>query len=275
MLPTKLPITNYAITLSPAAQAWLEHSSPARVLHVFENACNLVNQEGEVLAIVNPDIGNGPFSIVLAEGVDFRELVDAETPVEVEIRELVMGNWGVGISNAEIWNPRPPWEKLTPENLAWALPRIETQLSKSITQPATIQYPIPITSYQLRITNPQTFAASLAGLGPGLTPAGDDFLMGVMHALWAMLPLSEAARICGEMVSAAAPVTTTLSGAWLRAAGRGEAGEAWHHVFAAMAHRDEYALKVAASRILRTGHTSGADALAGFHDAGHAFALPG
>ncbi|NJN55086.1 MAG: DUF2877 domain-containing protein [Anaerolineae bacterium] len=59
------------------------------------------------------------------------------------------------------------------------------------------------------------------------------------------------------------PCTTTLSAAWLKAAGRGEAGIAWHELGERLSvNGDRWQATV--TRILATGHSSGADALGGF-----------
>jgi hypothetical protein len=105
--------------------------------------------------------------------------------------------------------------------------------------------------------------AELAGLGEGLTPAGDDYLVGALHALWAVR--GEGAReFALEVAGVAAPRTTSLSGAWLEAAARGEAAPAWRHLCEALASGDETAVKRAIENVLSMGHTSGAAALAGF-----------
>ena len=105
-------------------------------------------------------------------------------------------------------------------------------------------------------------AAQLAGLGAGLTPAGDDFLCGLM--LWAWLAHPDPEALCRVVVEAAAPRTTTLSAALLRAAGRGECSAAWHRLLAALATGDEGRILAATQRVLAHGATSGAAALAGF-----------
>ena len=56
----------------------------------------------------------------------------------------------------------------------------------------------------------------LAGLGDGLTPAGDDWLVGMM--LWAWLAHAAPRRFCQVLSDAAVPRTTTLSAAFLQAA---------------------------------------------------------
>lgn len=102
----------------------------------------------------------------------------------------------------------------------------------------------------------------LAGLGGGLTPAGDDFLAGVM--LWAWLAHPTPQRLGHSIVEAAAGKTTRLSAAFLRAAERGHCSDAWHRLLAALAKGGEEDLAQATLEVLSHGHTSGADVLAGF-----------
>ncbi len=104
----------------------------------------------------------------------------------------------------------------------------------------------------------------LGGFGAGLTPAGDDFLVGLMHALWATRAEAEALALCLVMAEAAVPRTNSLSAAWLEAASRGEAGEPWHELLEAIRQEDHRILEDAVMRILPTGHSSGADALGAF-----------
>ena len=66
------------------------------------------------------------------------------------------------------------------------------------------------------------------------------------------------------MTNVAAPLTTSLSAAWLRSAGRGEAGILWHEFFDALSLGDSSAIQLQITKLLSIGHTSGADALAGF-----------
>jgi hypothetical protein len=106
--------------------------------------------------------------------------------------------------------------------------------------------------------------SQLAGLGAGLTPAGDDFLMGAVYATWIIHPPEIAKMIATEITELAAPLTTSLSAAWLRSAGKGEAGSLWHRLFDALLSGNAMQVEAAMDRILDIGETSGADALAGF-----------
>jgi hypothetical protein len=104
--------------------------------------------------------------------------------------------------------------------------------------------------------------AWLAGLGGGLTPAGDDLLCGAMLAAWLAHP--DPAGFCRGVVETAVPRTTMLSAAFLHAAGRGECGAAWHRLLAALAAGADDEIAAATAAVLAHGATSGADALTGF-----------
>lgn len=105
-------------------------------------------------------------------------------------------------------------------------------------------------------------AAELAGLGGGLTPAGDDWLCGAMLGAWLTHPDPE--WFCQRIVKAAAGRTTVLSTAFLRSASRGECGVSWHSLLAALCVDTSVETEVAVRDVLSVGETSGADTLAGF-----------
>ena len=102
-------------------------------------------------------------------------------------------------------------------------------------------------------------ASGLIGLGPGLTPSGDDFLMGALAALDA-LGQTNMHTALGRAVVAAAGRTSPLSASLLHAAAAGHVGEYLHKTMAALVRGDPNAGIETAGRI---GHTSGWDALAG------------
>ncbi len=107
-------------------------------------------------------------------------------------------------------------------------------------------------------------AANMAGLGVGLTPSGDDFLMGVMYALWAMFDQKDAARWSRKIAEAASSRTNMLSGAMLQESANGYASEHWHVLVDVLCKENVTDVTRACMDILSLGHTSGADALTGF-----------
>lgn len=109
----------------------------------------------------------------------------------------------------------------------------------------------------------QSSATALAGVGMGLTPAGDDFLCGVMLAAWFYMP--EASALCASLRHGALGMTTTLSYAFLDAAAAGHASAVWCEFLSTLKTSDHasslYKYMVS---VVAYGATSGADALAGF-----------
>jgi hypothetical protein len=106
-------------------------------------------------------------------------------------------------------------------------------------------------------------AKQLAGLGQGLTPAG-DFILGAILAAWNIHSPEVAKSLVEKIANGAAPLTNSLSAAWLRSAGRGEAGIWWHVFFKSLISCDPASNQKAMDKILAVGETSGADALAAF-----------
>src|SRR5262249_9372136 len=99
----------------------------------------------------------------------------------------------------------------------------------------------------------------LIGLGPGLTPSGDDFLIGALATL-AALNQTKMHAVLGRTVVAVLARTSPLSASFLRAAAAGHVGENLYAMIAALIGGDADATIAAAERI---GHTSGWDTLAG------------
>ncbi len=257
-------------------------------MHVFEKSCNLINDEGDIFSLVGPIIRNGPFSAVLMSD-KFTGTIESSDEVRIENSILKLGVLTFDAGKAKRWNATADWAKLhgKKEKLLAALDVIE-ELIKGYAPTgsfAEIVLPIPRKSDDREVIfnkakagilelfdgllSGKTMAMrngakSLAGLGIGLTPAGDDFLVGVMMALFAYEKHDKAIEISSILAQESMPLTNSISAAWLKAARFGEAGESWHDMIAAIAQDQGDKLTEAVMRILPTGHTSGADALGAF-----------
>jgi len=110
------------------------------------------------------------------------------------------------------------------------------------------------------------------GRGPGLTPAGDDVLVGIMAILSSGAAGEAGARAMERLVRAmmpALPSTTDLSRHLLAQAARGLSGRALHDLGRALVKgAADDALAAALAPVLATGATSGADACIGLVAAG-------
>ncbi len=64
----------------------------ARVLNIFDRFCNLINDNGEVLSIAAPEIGNAPFNILLKDlEFSFFNYLDVGSPITVGFNRVAIG----------------------------------------------------------------------------------------------------------------------------------------------------------------------------------------
>lgn len=269
---------------------WHQDQFDAQVLAVFERACDLVTPDGVVVALVLPQIGDGPLNVVVDGEAGLFAGIDAGAPVTLDGDRLWVSDLEVDLGRAAMWEPRPDWDTLRSRRAAIVscLPLVRARclryapggsLLGLLGAPQPTDAPARAIFSTARgaaealregwagdFKRLREGAARLAGLGSGLTPAGDDFLTGAMLQAW----LAHAApdHVCSAVSAMAVSRTTTLSAAFLRAAARGECSAPWHALLAAMGEglRDETEAKITAAvlKVLKGGATSGADSLAGF-----------
>jgi hypothetical protein len=109
----------------------------------------------------------------------------------------------------------------------------------------------------------------LIGLGAGGTPAGDDFLVGFVAALWASRRGDRRREAflaeMGRTLRACLARTSAVSAVYLEAAAEGEVSETLTRLVAAVAGGAAIgAVEAAARPAIAVGHTSGADGVFGF-----------
>src|SRR5688572_13989929 len=100
------------IAIASAAEQWLAATTTARVLNVFDRACNLINQDEAVLALVTSERGLTPFALMVDSGdrTPFRGLpVDSPVRLDQAGRRLTLGSLSIGYGAAVAWQARPDW----------------------------------------------------------------------------------------------------------------------------------------------------------------------
>ncbi|WP_128291071.1 DUF2877 domain-containing protein [Afifella aestuarii] len=100
------------------------------------------------------------------------------------------------------------------------------------------------------------------GLGPGLTPSGDDFLAGFLVALQRLGAPHLADRLASSVLPLAATETNAISAAYLACAAKGEAAASLIDAFTEISDGGAD-LRPHFERIAEIGHSSGWDCLAG------------
>lgn len=240
------------------------------VAGAFRRACTLVDAEGCVVTLVLPSLGNGPFFIVAEAAEELFERIQPEEPVRIDADHLIVGGGQLSLRVACVWDPTLPVQQaighLTPAIAAilhsyagWPRPAAATPLA-ACTVHMLAEAAEALALALARNTGLTEAARQLAGLGAGLTPAGDDYLLGVMAALW----LRGDRQPLRAMARAAIARTTIISGAFLAAAARGQFTEAWHDLADALYRENPASCQEAVERIAAFGASSGCDALAGF-----------
>ncbi len=222
-----------------AGQGWHDAytgCSRARVLAVFRRAV-YVEVNDAVLAFVAADVDAGPLHLRVAA------LPVVAVGDRIDIDSIV--------DDVPLWLPEP----LDGEAVVatWSADRL------TLADDAALHDDPSIAVARRSLVDGDLDAAvrTLSGLGPGLTPAGDDVLAGI--ALVRVL--------CGSPSGVSAAIegacTHTIARAFLRWAARGQSIASLHLLLGALAANDTGAIADHQRRLAAIGATSGADLVLG------------
>jgi hypothetical protein len=252
-----------ALSLGREVDPWTARTG---IVHsVFRRAINLL-VDAELWSVLAAEQPDAPFGIRLATSQDCRGLdVKPRDRVHVRAGAIGVGPLSVDCRAASRWAPRP-----------WREPAAGLQSRLS-----TVEQAASPRAWEESARLASQVTAALAGgdaelgralrrcvgLGPGMTPAGDDVLVGLLTVFSSSAAGSEGARITARLARALAPVlpsTPDVSRHLLAQAARCLPSRALHELAAAVVEGAadpvlEDALKV----VLGIGCTSGADACLG------------
>lgn len=225
-------------------------SGEARVIAVFEHSCYVETPGG--LACIGA-VGNGPLNAHCGS-----------LPGGLAVGQTIR----IDFEGAPVWRPRSA-PALDATTVATSLARLR-EMARGRLPGAGFGYlldpssarPPTVDALARWLAAPQAApdgAAGLIGLGPGLTPSGDDLIGGAMCALHAARRDEIAGRLAAWALPLAQDNTGRISYAHLACAAEGECGEAVNEAVVGLLSGDPVDL----DRINAIGHTSGWDALAG------------
>ncbi len=181
------------------------------LLACFDRVWDLAADGGEILALAWEPMVEGPFNILLAR--EPGPALPAGTRFFISGTHMSFGapaTCPIELNGAQLWEPRPDWAALRARAGAvhGHLPVLAALLALEAHEPGRAISAGRISlagggwvhSYERRVAGltGQVLAAhsdgdgkaldsavaALCGLGPGLTPAGDDWLAGWLVALW-------------------------------------------------------------------------------------------
>ena len=269
----------------------------ASVHSAFQSALNLrlIGEEG-LLTLIASEEGDLPQGIRLdlPEGFSFEEFQTGEravcrdgvlhfenSPLAVQLNEA--RRWKCDLPALE-FDPKNPvvaaawslvWEALNrrqrrmeSEIVAEDLFRSSTPVLKDISQRVSeAMHDLLLATRRYELTDAAA-VASLIGLGPGLTPSGDDILIGYMAGLWCTVQArSERAQYIsslGERIIHLSHQTNDISRTYLYHAVGGQISSRLANLAEAICRgADPGSLHETAETAMSIGHTSGMDTVSG------------
>lgn len=207
---------------------------------------------GGLVALVAPTVLPGPLHVVLDAPL-------TAAPGARVVRSgtgLLVGQAFVELRGALAWHGLLPSPEEVRRSAGLVVEAASWVAARSILLAHPYREPARRALELLRAGDLVGTAALLGGLGPGLTPAGDDALAGMLLALRALGGAGSQARLRSALRAAR---TTTLSLAFLECAAAGQAVAAVHQLLEAAARHDHATAAAAAGALAEVGASSGAD----------------
>ena len=292
----KLEALDYSRSVLPLfAQA----ARTAYVHSIFTTAVNIAVDD-TLLTLLSSEKPRMPNGARLPSCIMDELYAKLSTGAQVRVGEgkllIPMLDLTLHLADGAAWEPVPPvtaqgWQRATVAAHAHMLARHLAQRAQpdglaSLVKPLLLHEPtqetplgriaLPLLRLLVRdcpaqdAANVERAARGLAGLGPGLTPSGDDTLGGFIAvlALIGLQPAMDVAagkRLAEVIAGAARPRTTLLSATLLAHAARGEVAEQVGELLVALSLPPDASAAVlqAAERVLEFGACSGGDTLFG------------
>ncbi|MEX2503242.1 MAG: DUF2877 domain-containing protein [Egicoccus sp.] len=244
------------------------------VLAAFPAAVYLSHPAGIVAVVAGDGIAH-PNAIGLAARASERPFAAVTVGASGRLGDHRLVLPGLHVEVRRWWRPRPALPTVTADALRLRCDDLDLLLATAA-PPLPFALAAPLGRLRTALATGDAAGATghvegLLGLGPGLTPSGDDLLCGLLSAISLLGPAVGAAdvdarivaaRTVGEVVAVRATSTTTaISAALLAHAARGEVSDVAADVLHALAGRQPLAPAVRA--LLAVGATSGRDLTAG------------
>lgn len=235
------------VELGLGASEALALTGTGRVDSVFARAVYL-RLPGGLLALTTLDVPSGPIhartaAALAAAKVGERVLV---TPSLLEVGATILD-----LASASRWTGELPLAAELDARADLAQAVLAAAPMSSVPEPLIASALGPLGRGRV-----EEVAAILGGAGPGLTPAGDDCLAGILL----VASVRWGAPAAGRLAAVAASVATNdVALAFLRWAARGQSIEPVHRLLTSVAAGNAAAAGAALEQLVRFGHSSGAD----------------
>ena len=265
-----IPILKARYIGRPLLHSLTKNSFTGSVVGIYRDFCNILGNDGRMITIAISPIGKSPFSVLIEWQDSFTSIL-VKMNVRADQYGIKVGDAiFISLDNAKTWEPKmpqfPPTFRLKASSAEllfnstkWFVPTFKNS-SNNYMRDELIFGAEELQHALVNRSSIKRAVTFLAGLGPGLTPAGDDYLLGIMASLW----LTKNTNFLHEIAWISSQKTTSLSAAYLMAGAKGEFAEYWHHLAKAILCQDPKILRKNISNFIQIGASSGRDALAGF-----------
>ncbi|MDX3100780.1 DUF2877 domain-containing protein [Nonomuraea angiospora] len=234
---------------------------PARVLAAFPAGVYLevrTDLEPSVIAVITGTATRLPNSVLLAGPLPGVTVGDEAS---VGDRSIELGPLSLGVRRW--WDPAPPLGRIDRDRLEQAAARFGDPPRPGLAGNGAVEL-LADSCAKGWLLGAVTAAEQLMGLGPGLTPSGDDVLAGLLvtlRRLGAAAGADRAVRLAGWLAATvtfdARTRTTPISATLLHCAARGESSPEVTAVLRGVT--GDQPLEPALRRLHSLGHTSGSD----------------
>ncbi|XRQ02888.1 DUF2877 domain-containing protein [Actinomadura welshii] len=245
---------------------------PARVIAAFPAALYLEMRTGpepRVLAVVSSDAHRLPNAVVIVATRREQPFRSVREGGDAFVGDGLVEADGLRVRVRRWWDPSPALGAPQPAALAAGVRALEAALGETGAAGGLAGHPDPAGLARAcaagDLAGAVEAAERIVGLGPGLTPSGDDILCGLLVSLRLVGGAVRHGRSgvwladwLGAAVTADAGTrTTALAATLLHCAAAGGAGAEVAAVLRCVTGREPPAAAV--RRLLAVGHTSGAD----------------
>lgn len=275
-----------ACSIAPSARAQCGLLGAATVQTVFERAAYLKTEQGALLVLADETLPDGAAVIRVVGTPLWSSIAPAGSMARLNPSMIQLVDARLDLRGATAWRPpripRPASGRAIHEALTYAAAFTSSQargglaalagtvLNGAADSPnptALLRYAEPLVRglasalLERDLMAVHDAAGRLAGLGPGATPAGDDLLTGVVVG-WRYAGAGGAAPLA--ILRGAVMRTSWVAAQFLGYAVNGEASAPLLAAAAGLVRgAGQSELDPLLKALLRLGHTSGADALAG------------
>jgi hypothetical protein len=255
---------------------------PGRVHSVFDRTVNVTGSDGALFTLASREVDDAPDTLVLdAKSLGPWNLSPGDTVVATNAGLLAGGRIGIRLQGAAAWHAALPAYPADESRLRANVARVRAQLGERPIASAPAHARTGFACEMATVLERRALllcgalregdakaavghGRSMIGLGPGLTPSGDDFLVGLFAVLHVpQSPCSGLAPLCRNMAADAQRQTHAISAAALQAAARGRVRKRIEVLLREMMTGTRERVDQALGAVLAIGSSSGTDIAAG------------